>query len=174
MQHGELTVRDGSVVDVVRTSALLRRCLLASPEIYSDQVAEAYSQYLTPATLRGFLEVGGHLLVAEKQLQLVGFTCGVPDSASARFGTYYGAWVAVDPTVRLQGIGSRLLREIEERAFASGCHKFYVLVQTTNVPAIRFFQRAGYLTEGLLQRHWNGSDFYLLSHFAERMNAIRS
>jgi ribosomal protein S18 acetylase RimI-like enzyme len=169
-----IRIRDGSVLDIVRTSALLRQCLLASPEIYPVSVAEAYSQYLTPTVLRGFLDLGGHLLVAERQLQVVGFSCGVPDSANARFGTYYGAWVAVDPTARLQGIGSRLLAEIEGRAFAAGNHKFYVLVQTTNKPGIRFFTRVGYLTEGVLQRHWNGYDFYFMSRFAEQMNAVRS
>jgi ribosomal protein S18 acetylase RimI-like enzyme len=172
MKDSDVRVRDGSIVDIVRTSALLRRCLLASPEIYSKRDADCYSQYLTPPALRGFLDCGGHLIVAERNLDLVGFACGVPDSASSRFGTYYGAWVAVDPAVRRHGIGSCLLRKIEGRAFAVGCHKFYVLVQTRNEPALHFFERAGYLTEGILRRHWSGSDFFFMSHFSEQLNAI--
>ena len=146
MRDSDVTVRDGSIVDLVRTSALLHRCLVASPEIYPESIADAYSQYLSPAALRGYLDCGGHLLVAEEQLELAGFACGVPDSANKHFGTYYGAWVSVVPAMRERGIGSLLLRKIEGRAFATGCHKFYVMVQTKNEPAFRFFQRAGYLT----------------------------
>lgn len=130
----DVRVREGSLVDIVRVGALLRHCLSASPDLYPMPIADSYSQYLTPTALRGFLDLGGHLLVAERHLELVGFACGVPDSANAQFGTYYGAWVAVDPAERRKGIGSYLLREIEERAFESGCHKFYVLVQAKNEP----------------------------------------
>lgn len=175
--HGELMsdddvkIRDGSVIEIVRTGSLLYRCLLSAPGIYPAALADAYRQYLGPELLRTFLETGGHLVIAERDHQLAGFTCGVPDSARPRFGTYYGAWIAVDPDVRLKGIGSRLLQAIEGRAFDAGCHKFYELVQMTNEPAVRFFERAGHVTEGVLRRHWNGDDFYLMSHFAEQWRA---
>lgn len=168
MGDEEVKIRDGSVLDVVRTNALLYRCLVASPDVYPTSLAEGYSQYLSPTVLRGFLDFGGHLLVAEKQLRMVGFTCGVPDSLSGRFGTYYGAWVAVDPAERLRGIGSRLVRGIEARAFAGGCHKFYVLVQVMNAPALKFFQSLGYASEGILRHHWNGYDFHFMSYFGEQ------
>lgn len=169
MQDCETRIRDGSVVDLARANVLLKHCLSAAPRIYPTRLIEAYSKHLGPVVLRGFLESGGHLIVAEHDRHVVGFSCGVPDSAISAFGTYYGAWVAVDPNFRLQGIGLRLLRAIEARAFAEGCHKFYVLVQTDNEPAMRLFGRGGFVTEGVLRRHWNNYDFYFMAHFADEI-----
>jgi ribosomal protein S18 acetylase RimI-like enzyme len=161
----EIRIRDGGVIDAVRSASLLYRCLTAAPHIFPIAVADSYCQHLNPSMLRSFLENGGHLLVAERDERLVGFSCGVPDSLASGFGTYYGAWIAVDPTLRQQQVGRRLLRANEARARARGCHKYYGLVQADNEPAIRFFTQAGHVSEGVLRHHWNNRDF----HFMARM-----
>jgi ribosomal protein S18 acetylase RimI-like enzyme len=158
-------IRDGGSIDTVRIGTILHQCLTASPDVYPVALANCYSDYLSSELIRSFLSRGGHLIMAEERNQTVGFACGVPDSSSAGFGTYYGAWVAVADASRRQGLGMQLLKALELRAFGSGCHKCYVLVLSTNQPGIELFFRAGYVVEGVLRRHWKEQDYLLMSYF---------
>ncbi len=78
-------------------------------------------------------------LVAEADGQIVGAVLGGFDG---RRGLVYH--LAVDAACREQGIGSRLMDELESRLRAKGCIRCYLLVTVDNVPAMRFYERRGW------------------------------
>jgi RimJ/RimL family protein N-acetyltransferase len=56
------------------------------------------------------------------------------------------------PAYRGQGLGSRLLRETLNRAFAQGLGRIELDVFTSNVTALRLYARAGFVIEGRKRR----------------------
>lgn len=52
--------------------------------------------------------------------------------------------LAVDSGVRRSGYGKMLLRKILERGLDAGCEWAYLEVHTTNLAAIRLYQKAGF------------------------------
>jgi ribosomal protein S18 acetylase RimI-like enzyme len=78
-------------------------------------------------------------LVAEKDGKLIG----------SIFGTHDGrrGWInrlAVAPPFRKQGIAAKLLKEVEERIFATGIGIIASLVEDWNTDSIDFFEKQGY------------------------------
>lgn len=78
-------------------------------------------------------------LVAEQDGRIVGAVLGGFDG---RRGLVYH--LAVDPTCREQGIGSRLMDEVEARLRAKGCIRCYLLVTVDNQAAMQFYERRGW------------------------------
>jgi ribosomal protein S18 acetylase RimI-like enzyme len=78
-------------------------------------------------------------LVAEVDGRVVGSVIGGFDG---RRGFVYHLAVAVP--FRGQGIGSRLMDEVESRLRAKGCLKCYLLVAGDNVEAERYYEQRGW------------------------------
>lgn len=78
-------------------------------------------------------------LVAEQDRHMVGALMGGFDG---RRGLMYH--LAVDPTIRQQGIGQALMEEMELRLCAKGCLKCYLLVVPENTDAIHFYEKRGW------------------------------
>lgn len=81
----------------------------------------------------------GPLLVAVAAGRVVG-------SVMAGYDGHRG-WInylAVDPAVRRQGLGARLVRAAEEALFARGCPKVNLQVRVGNDAAVRFYAALGY------------------------------
>ena len=78
-------------------------------------------------------------LVAEENGQIVGTVIGGFDG---RRGLIYH--LAVDASFRGQGIGSRLMDEIESRLREKGCIRCYLLVVTDNDEAMRYYEKRGW------------------------------
>lgn len=78
-------------------------------------------------------------LVAEKNGHIVGAVLGGFDG---RRGLVYH--LAVDPACRQEGIGSRLMDELEARLRAKGCIRCYLLVTIDNRTAMQFYERRGW------------------------------
>jgi ribosomal protein S18 acetylase RimI-like enzyme len=85
-------------------------------------------------------------LVAEKDHQIVGTVIGGFDG---RRGLLYH--LAVAGALRGQGIGSRLLAEVESRLRVKGCLKCYLMVTPDNDEAMRYYE----------QRGWHHMDYVL-------------
>jgi N-acetylglutamate synthase len=79
-------------------------------------------------------------LVAESDEEIVGTIIGGYDG---RRGMIYH--LAVNETIRKQGIGALLLNEVEQRLQAKGCVKCYLLVLAENEQAVQFYEK----------RNWN-------------------
>jgi len=85
-------------------------------------------------------------LMAESDHQIVGTVIGGFDG---RRGMIYH--LAVAASLRGQGIGSRLMSEVEARLRAKGCLKSYLLVLEDNIEATAFYEHLGWkLMEGHL------------------------
>ncbi len=78
-------------------------------------------------------------LVAETGGRIVGAVLGGFDG---RRGMMYH--LAVAAGFRRQGIGERLMDELENRLRAKGCIRYYLLVTHDNHEAIRFYERRGW------------------------------
>jgi len=78
-------------------------------------------------------------LVAELNNEIVGTVIGGFDG---RRGMIYH--LAVAASLRGQGIGSRLMSEVESRLRAKGCIKSYLVVLRDNIEAMKFYERVGW------------------------------
>ena len=78
-------------------------------------------------------------LVAEAGGSIIGSVIGGFDG---RRGMIYHLAVAVD--FRGQGLGSRLMDEVEKRLRAKGCLKCYLLVTDDNIEAESYYQHRGW------------------------------
>lgn len=70
-------------------------------------------------------------------------------------GSYDGrrGWInklAVDPALRGQDIGGRLLAEAERRLVALGCPKVNLLIEPDNAGVVRYYERHGYAADPLI------------------------
>ena len=75
-------------------------------------------------------------LVAEVNNEIVGTIIGGFDG---RRGMIYH--LAVQINLRGQGIGTKLLNEVENRLQAKGCKKCYLLVTANNANAVQFYEK---------------------------------
>jgi ribosomal protein S18 acetylase RimI-like enzyme len=80
-------------------------------------------------------------LVAEDDGKIIGTVIGGYDG---RRGIIYH--LAVAREYRGNGIGKRLMAEVEQRLAAKGCLKAYLLVTRANTDVIEFYQRLGWET----------------------------
>jgi ribosomal protein S18 acetylase RimI-like enzyme len=78
-------------------------------------------------------------LIAECENKIIGSVIGGYDG---RRGLIYH--LAVDSAFRGQGIGSRLMDEVETRLSAKGCLKCYLLVTNDNQEAEHYYQQRGW------------------------------
>ena len=81
----------------------------------------------------------GLFIVAEENGQIIGTVIGGFDG---RRGLIYH--LAVTASFRGQGVGSRLMGEIESRLRAKGCIRCYLLVTTDNIEAMRYYEKRGW------------------------------
>jgi len=79
------------------------------------------------------------LLVAECEKKIIGSVIGGYDG---RRGLIYH--LAVNHAFRGQGIGSRLMNEVEERLRAKGCLKSYLLVTSDNPEVEQYYKQRGW------------------------------
>jgi ribosomal protein S18 acetylase RimI-like enzyme len=82
---------------------------------------------------------GDLFLVAESEGRIVGSVIGGFDG---RRGLIYH--LAVDSSLRKNGIGTQLMEEVERRLKEKGCIKCYLLVTKENVSAMRFYEQRGW------------------------------
>jgi ribosomal protein S18 acetylase RimI-like enzyme len=75
-------------------------------------------------------------LVAEENNEIIGTIIGGFDG---RRGMVYH--LAVQANMRGQGIGTALLKEVEQRLQARGCKKCYLLITVENTDAVQFYEQ---------------------------------
>lgn len=77
-------------------------------------------------------------LVLEEQGTILGTVIGGYDG---RRGIVYH--LAVSPERRGEGLGKKLMAEIEDRLRGKGCYKYYLLVRKEQDQVLRFYQSLG-------------------------------
>jgi ribosomal protein S18 acetylase RimI-like enzyme len=81
------------------------------------------------------------------ELFLVGEIDGkIVASVMAGYEGHRGAinYLAIDPSVRRQGLGRMLMKEAERLLTEAGCPKINLFVRSSNVDVIAFYERLGY------------------------------
>ena len=89
------------------------------------------------------------LLIAEQHEKRLGFILmldTMPDEVT-RMPQAFIAYMAVEPSVRGRGIGSRLLAAAEDEARRRGLPYMGLMVTEDNAAARALYERAGFLTE---------------------------
>ena len=64
--------------------------------------------------------------------------------------------LAVVPEYRLQGIGARMVRWLEESAVVAGIFQIRLEVRETNIGAIRFYRTLEYQRQRTIKGYYNG------------------
>ena len=59
-------------------------------------------------------------------------------------------YLAVAPDLRRNGIGRRMVKQVESRLRALGCPKINLQVRTSNVDVVSFYEAIGYTTDEVI------------------------
>lgn len=103
----------------------------------------------------------GIFLVAEGNGMVLGYGLVLLHKGT-RLARLYS--LAVDPLARGQGIGRRLLKDLEDRAVASGRLYMRLEVEVTNQAAIDLYESAGYRTFGIYTDYYEDHNDALRMH----------
>jgi ribosomal protein S18 acetylase RimI-like enzyme len=96
------------------------------------------------------------VLVAKIGQELAGFCFSHADDA-----TTWLAWFGVHSDYRRRGIGTDLLRAVEQRALEMGRHKVWCDSRTDNEASKSALACHGYVQICTIQKHWYQQDFIL-------------
>jgi len=92
-------------------------------------------------------------LVARDGQKICGFILGHPEARG--FG--HIITLDVDESSRRSGLGSMLMRALEERFVAAGCKSIFLEVAVNNRPALAFYRRHGYSVLKTLRQYYPGN-----------------
>lgn len=100
------------------------------------------------------LASGYHFLFAEEDGAVCGYACFGPIACTIHSWDLY--WVVVDKARQGQGLGRRLMSEVEQRISAQGGKRLYVetSAKAQYLPTRAFYEKCGYAVEAELP------DFY--------------
>jgi ribosomal protein S18 acetylase RimI-like enzyme len=115
-----------------------------------------------PSSISAFSKIQDILVATKEDGQVVGYI----SSTNSLYGVAYIPTVAVDPSRQREGLGKKLLECKLDFLKEQGIRKVWLLVTSTNIPAIAFYLKNGFIIEGYLKDHTGpGSDEILFSKF---------
>ncbi len=126
-----------------------------------------YLKQNTGFLLRSFLRHGGVLftpLFRVRATQCIRCLVKPPKSWERQPGTVRVLCIAVHPRFQGNGVGGELLRAAEELAYSRGHERAELTVKTTNLSAIRFYERFGW-EKLTVDGQWTGA---MQKHFSRR------
>lgn len=129
--------------------AIRLRALADAPDAFSSTLdAEQALAPETWATRMAKAAVSGidHALAAELAGELVGLAWAKVDADDATIVNLFQMWVA--PEARGQGVAGALLDEAIRWAGTRGAQALQLGVNCANLPAVRLYERAGFLDTG--------------------------
>ena len=132
------------------------------PLTVSDVISEDLSETLLQGLNRNASEKKGmdpvksfSLSIKDQEGKIIGGSCGV-----TMFGSIYTDMLWLDPTIRKQGYGKKLMLEAEKIALERGCS--FAIVHTMDFEALAFYQNLGYSIEHIREGYARDSKQYLL------------
>lgn len=128
---------------------------------YSTQAIEA--AIVDVKEIRERMRLGGHVLVAEVDNEIIGTVTGFEEHRSMRVCS-----LAVHPTHQNHGVARQLMKRLETIARKKGCYKLFLQTAWAMKEAIRLYESLGYVKEGYLRRHFYGEDFLFFSKFIKK------
>ncbi len=98
-----------------------------------------YPEHVYKIILRYF---GDYCFVAEENGQIIGFAMGI---VPQNFPDTYFIWqIGVIPSYQRQGIGGKLVREIENELNKLGFSRIELTIDPVNLPSQKLFKKMGY------------------------------
>ncbi|MCE5196972.1 MAG: GNAT family N-acetyltransferase [Negativicutes bacterium] len=134
------------------------RELTDSVAVFHDYEVEIAGELADENLSKGPEASGYHFLLAERQGEIVGFTCfGEIPCTRGRYDLY---WIVVKKDFQGKGLGRELLRRTEEAIEARGGRKLYVETssQEAYLATRRFYERCGYLEIGRFPDFYEDGD----------------
>lgn len=149
MEDGSgITIREGGAADRGFVEDLGKRTL--GDSVAPFRVANSALLEASYDLLLDFVYREPHIaFIAEQEGKPAGFALmllAMPDEVT-RMPQGFIAYMAVEPSVRRYGIGSRLLSAAEDEARRRGLPYMGLMVTDDNAAAREMYDRAGYLTE---------------------------
>lgn len=133
MSHGAIEIRPATPVDVEEISAVVLRCLReTNAHYYAADVMASVIENFSPAKIAARF-ADRLVLVATAGRAIIGTA------------SLHGAWVRsvfVRPDWQKRGVGTGLMRAIEERADAQGLRQISV---PSSINAEEFYRRLGFM-----------------------------
>jgi ribosomal protein S18 acetylase RimI-like enzyme len=115
-----------------------------------------------PSNLESISKTHDILVATEDERKIVGYI----SSSNSVFGAAYIPTVAVHPSRQRSGLGKKLLDHKLSVLKKQKMRKAWLLVTRTNLPAITFYLKNGFVIEGYLKDHTGpGMDEILFSKF---------
>jgi len=114
---------------------------------------EAFTKAQVAQLLRNYNSIG---LVARVEGLIVGFVIG-DMYVDGRILQGHICTIEVLPNFRRQGIGEKLLQEIEKIFRQKNVRASALEVREDNIPAIRFYRKLGYDTIGRLKNYYGSA-----------------
>jgi len=125
--------------------------------------ARYFANYFADPERLGSPDEGNYVVVEEETKKIAGVSGYGPDENNTR-GIYWLGWTYVDKEFRRLGLGSLLLRHVEEKLRLNGAHKFYI--DTSSDPiykaALAFYESFGYQVEGVLKDYYGDGEDYII------------
>jgi len=157
-----LVVRKAELQDVDRIHEVLKRAFKGlEGRGYSSQAIEAAIVNSEEITKR--MHLGGHVLVAELNNEIVGTVSGFEEHGSMRVCS-----MAVHPAHQNCGFAHQLMERLEIIGHKKGCYKLFLHTAWAMEEAIQLYESLGYVKEGYLRKHFYGEDFLVFSKLIKR------
>lgn len=119
-----------------------------------DFIEDGLGWRWTPARVTGYIRnKGTNVVVAESEHQLLGFGMMQYRDIEAHLLLF-----GVMPEARRRGIGTQLLRWLEQVALDAGIELIFLEARTTNTPAREFYRAHGYRELAVMQRYYSNRE----------------
>ncbi len=111
----------------------------------------------TKSSYKYSFKIGGRILLGAFESEKL---VGIVDAWLPFGGVSFLNWLLVDGTYQRQGIGRKLLKELENIFKKHGGHSIYIYTAERNIP---FYQKQGFELIGMYKKSWYGLDKYIMS-----------
>ena len=132
-------------------------------QLWNESNTPQVVTYSSPEAYKIQYPVGTHLvafsLLEEKAVGFIGF------HSPTHLKAHKWTWtidIGVDPTKQSSGVGKKLVDAVKKEAINQGIHKLSLRVLGTNQRAISFYQKNGFIIEGILKE-----EFWLNGQFVD-------
>ncbi len=155
----KVRIRQFQVDDASEASAMLLR---AFAWFHKNKKTSWLWKSLQPSSLVSNSKSQDILVAIDGTNKVIGYIA----SSKTIYGAAYIPTVGVHPRYQCKGIGTILLRSKLRQLRKQHMRKVWLLVTSTNIEAIGFYLKQGFVIEGYLKAHTGpGSDEVLLSKF---------
>lgn len=158
----ELVIRRAKLHDAEKIHEVLRQAFKGlEGRGYSTQAIA--TAIIGADEIRKRMRLGGHVLVAELDDEIIGTVTGLEEHKSMHVCS-----LAVDPRYQNCGVAHQLMNCLERIAHDKGCYKLFLCTAWAMKEAIRLYESLGYVREGYLGSHFYGEGFIVFSKFIKR------